>query len=341
MRKIIIAITLFSAVILLVGAQVGFAWDTYEGGCQTCHGSGFSSPLHTIHTGQACTICHPGAAGAVPIPTSNCIVCHPPADPGLCPLIDVPTHAGIKNTCLACHTECAPVTTTTTVAPTTTTVAPTTTTVAPTTTTIISGEPIVDLGSATGNPCEQVILPITLTNDPPLEVAGVSMDIGYDPGFFTPISAAIGPAGEAAGKDVVSNIVSPGLFRVGVFSATDLSPIGDGIVANVTFEIDCFAPADTYVLSNTPMAATPAGFEVMATGSDGTITVNALVTTTTTSVLPTTTTTITGDTITICHIPPGLFKGKGKGPQPKTIIIPIKDLDDHLAHGDTIGPCGG
>ena len=124
MRKILIAITLFSAVILLVGAQVGFAWDTYEGGCQTCHGSGFSSPLHTIHTGQACTICHPGAAGAVPIPTSNCIVCHPPADPGLCPLIDVPTHAGIKNTCLACHTECAPVTTTTTVPETTTTVPP-------------------------------------------------------------------------------------------------------------------------------------------------------------------------------------------------------------------------
>jgi hypothetical protein len=254
----------------------------------------------------------------------------------------VPTHAGIKNTCLACHTECAPVTTTTTVAP--------------TTTTIISGELIVDLGSATGNPCEQVILPITLTNDPPLEVAGVSMDIGYDPGFFTPISAAIGPAGEAAGKDVASNIVSPGLFRVGVFSATDLSPIGDGIVANVTFEIDCFAPADTYVLSNTPMAATPAGFEVMATGSDGIITVNALVTTTTTSVQPTTTTvaptttttsvkpttttTIAGDTITICHIPPGLFKGKGIRPRPKTITIPIKDLDNHLAHGDTIGPCG-
>jgi hypothetical protein len=167
------------------------------------------------------------------------------------------------------------------------------------------------------------------------------MDIGYDPGFFTPISAAIGPAGEAAGKSIASNIVSPGLFRVGVLSATDLSPIGDGIVANVTFEIDCFAPADTYVLSNTPMAATPAGFEIMATGSDGIITVKALVTTTTTSVRPTTTTTIAGDTITICHIPPGLFKGKGKGPQPKTITIPIKDLDNHLAHGDTIGPCGG
>jgi hypothetical protein len=60
----------------------------------------------------------------------------------------------------------------------------------------------------------------------------------------------------------------------------------------------------------------------------------------TTTVPPTTTTTITppGDTITICHIPHGINKSKGKV-RPHTIVIPIEDLDDHLAHGDTIGPC--
>ena len=119
---------LLCSAIILVGAQTGFAWTTYEEGCQTCHGTGFAGltpPLHTIHAAQACTICHPGAAGAIPIPTSTCAGCHPAADPGVCPLINVPTHAPIRATCLACHTPLSGCQ-----APTTTTVAPTTTTVA-------------------------------------------------------------------------------------------------------------------------------------------------------------------------------------------------------------------
>jgi hypothetical protein len=135
MKKLFLTGILLCSAIILIGAQTGFAYVTYEGGCQTCHGTGFGSTLHPIHTGQSCTICHPGAAGAVPIPTSTCAGCHPNApapETGLCPLIDVPTHAAVKNTCLGCHTDCAPVTTTT--VPVTTTVAPTTTTVAPTTT---------------------------------------------------------------------------------------------------------------------------------------------------------------------------------------------------------------
>ena len=156
-RKLLIISVLLCSAIILVGAQTGFAYLTYEGGCQTCHGTGFGSTLHPIHTGQSCTICHPGAAGAVPIPTSTCAGCHPNApapETGLCPLIDVPTHANVKPTCLACHTECAPppTTTTTTVpatttvpvtttVPATTTIIPdTTTTVPPTTTTIPSAE---------------------------------------------------------------------------------------------------------------------------------------------------------------------------------------------------------
>ena len=139
-RNLLIISVLLCSAIILIGAQTGFAWPTYEGGCQVCHGSGFSSPLHTIHAGQSCTACHPGAAGATPIPSSNCIVCHPPADPGLCPLItDSRAGAAHGQSCLACHTECAPVTsTTTTVQPTTTTsVVPTTTTIQPTTTTSV------------------------------------------------------------------------------------------------------------------------------------------------------------------------------------------------------------
>jgi hypothetical protein len=118
MKNFVTTVFLIFAAILLVSPQAGLAYQTLEGGCLACHKA---DTLHTIHTGQTCTICHPGAAGAKPIPSSNCVVCHPrTGDKGVCPLINtVATHP--KSTCLTCHTECAPVNTTTTTAPTSTT----------------------------------------------------------------------------------------------------------------------------------------------------------------------------------------------------------------------------
>ena len=107
MKKLFLIGILLCSAIILVGAQDGFATPIYEEMCINCHGSGFGSPLHAIHTGQACTICHPGAAGALPIPSSTCIVCHPPADPGLCPLInDSRAGAAHGENCLSCHVDC-------------------------------------------------------------------------------------------------------------------------------------------------------------------------------------------------------------------------------------------
>jgi len=42
MKKLFLMGILLCSAIILIGAQTGFAWDTYEGGCQTCHGTGFS-----------------------------------------------------------------------------------------------------------------------------------------------------------------------------------------------------------------------------------------------------------------------------------------------------------
>jgi hypothetical protein len=137
MKKILYVTFLIFSVFLLFSPQPGFAWPTYEGGCMTCHGTGFPAlENHTIHQGQACNICHTSPNGGdKPISTSKCIACHPrTGDKGLCPLIDAPVHAGTKQTCLGCHTTCAPATTTTTTpANTTTTTASetTTTTTAP------------------------------------------------------------------------------------------------------------------------------------------------------------------------------------------------------------------
>ena len=160
------------------------------------------------------------------------------------------------------------------------------------------------------------------------------MDIGYNSTYLTPVSATIGPAGQQAGKNVASNIVSPGLFRVGVFSSSNLSPIGNGIVAYVTFEISCDAPFVTYGLSNTPSAATPEGVDVPTGGSDGSIQVveeststTTIQPTTTTSVITTTTiqSTTTTSVITSTTIQPttttSLITSTTTSVQPTTSIV--------------------
>ncbi len=74
---------------------------TVDASCQACHDASFGEGgLHTIHTGQDCTICHV-ATGDTPA-SSKCIVCHPVGDPGLCPLANA--HG---SSCLECHTDCA------------------------------------------------------------------------------------------------------------------------------------------------------------------------------------------------------------------------------------------
>ena len=89
--------------------------------------------------------------------------------------------------------------------------------------------PTVDLGTASGSPGAQVIISVTLTNDGIAPVAGVATDIGYNSEFLTPVSVAVGPAGTAAGKSAASNIVSPGLYRVGIFSSANVNNIGNGV----------------------------------------------------------------------------------------------------------------
>jgi hypothetical protein len=148
---------------------------------------------------------------------------------------------------------------------------------------IAQATPTVDLGTASGSQCNQVTVAITLTNDNLAAVAAAATDIGYNSTYLTPVNAAIGPAGSAAGKSVAANIVSPGVYRVGVFSSSNMNTIGNGIIANVTFEINCSAPATSYQLGNSPSASTAAGNTIDVTGNSGTITVGAAVTTTTTA----------------------------------------------------------
>jgi hypothetical protein len=130
-----------------------------------------------------------------------------------------------------------------------------------------------NLGSASGSAGGAVTLPITLVTNGN-SISATSNDLWYDPSVLLNPRATIGPAGSAAGKDVISNVVTDGLFRVGVVSIMNNNPISGGVVAYVTFDIVSSIPCETdIIVENDPSASTPEGDPVPVAGTDGTITV--------------------------------------------------------------------
>ncbi|MFC1591960.1 cohesin domain-containing protein [Thermodesulfobacteriota bacterium] len=114
-------------------------------------------------------------------------------------------------------------------------------------------------------PCTgSVVIPVTLQNAVGGEIAGVSSDIGFDTTYLDFVDCTIGPAGAAVGKEAVSSVVSDGVVRIGVFSSGNVDPIGDGIVAYVTFDV-VNPPTDGTDLTNTCSASDPAGNSVTIT----------------------------------------------------------------------------
>ena len=107
MKKAICVAAFLCTVIVLTGVQTGLTFQNYDGGCGACHGSGASTSLHPIHSGQGCTNCHVDGAGQLPIPNYTCTACHPWPGPGLCPIVDI--HSPFSGSCIACHApDCEP-----------------------------------------------------------------------------------------------------------------------------------------------------------------------------------------------------------------------------------------
>lgn len=118
MKKLITAVFLICAAIMLVYPLAGNAFNSWnnggQGGCNTCHPAAAGTGLHTKTAHTNCGSCHAGGVPGKNVAPSACIVCHPAGDTGVCPLIEKPTHG---SSCLSCHTDCAPPPTTTTTTP--------------------------------------------------------------------------------------------------------------------------------------------------------------------------------------------------------------------------------
>jgi len=128
----------------------------------------------------------------------------------------------------------------------------------------------IDLGSNSGVKGSTVTIPITLTNISGISIAAIGMDIGYDTSILENPDATIGPAGNAAGKDVIKSTPSSGLFRIGVIGLNN-TVIGNGIAVYVTFTIKTTASTGSAQLSNTPSAADPDGNPLIVSGLNGSV----------------------------------------------------------------------
>ena len=124
MRKILNVVLCFSfclSLAFLTNTDRACASQNIEGECLACHFAGSSivsatrqfendTSWHDTHRSYSCTTCHPGSAGATPIPVASCGACHD---------ITCAWHDFHENnqtyldnvagfTCYECHTNCEP-----------------------------------------------------------------------------------------------------------------------------------------------------------------------------------------------------------------------------------------
>jgi hypothetical protein len=129
--------------------------------------------------------------------------------------------------------------------------------------------PSVDLGITTGAPGTTVTVPLILRNAPGYQISTLSSDITFDVHKLENPVVNIGPAADSAGKTILSNVVSPGVFRIGIISMGEPTLIGDGIAANVSFDIKQGTGNTTVVLENSPQGSAPLGADVGMIGRNG------------------------------------------------------------------------
>ena len=131
----------------------------------------------------------------------------------------------------------------------------------------------INLGHGNGRRGGQATIPVIFTPVSGTDISAISVDTGFDTSALESPSVVIGAAASAADKEIATSEISPGVFRISIFSASNNTPIGVGIIAYLTFNIRLSAPFDITWLSNTPHASDPSGHPVLIGGTDGTINV--------------------------------------------------------------------
>ncbi len=105
------------------------------------------------------------------------------------------------------------------------------------------------VGSATVTPGQSLSIPVSLEGAPGEAVASLQFDIVFDAEVIAVSDASPGTAAAAAGKDALFAPQELGRVRVIVFGLLSQTAIGDGVVADLSLQIDSQAPGGLYPLS--------------------------------------------------------------------------------------------
>src|SRR6266849_1522919 len=103
----------------------------------------------------------------------------------------------------------------------------------------VAQTPSLSLSGGSGVPGANVTLSVSLNSNGGTQPASVQLDFSYSSADLVPASGtyyATGAAASAAGKSATCSTISPGDIRC-IVAGINTTPIGNGVVATVTFQI--------------------------------------------------------------------------------------------------------
>ncbi|MBI4557203.1 MAG: hypothetical protein HY706_06430 [Candidatus Hydrogenedentes bacterium] len=116
---------------------------------------------------------------------------------------------------------------------------------------------------------DQVTIPVQLDGEMDNGVASLNFDFNYDPAVLEPVAATPGAAATAANKQVQSNTVTPGDFRV-VMMGLNQSTVRAGEIANIVMrKVGTPAGGEANLSIDKTTFASASGVEIPSQGSTG------------------------------------------------------------------------
>ncbi len=107
---------------------------------------------------------------------------------------------------------------------------------------------LLTVGSVDAEPGQTgVALPVSLTASQGEEVSAIQFTVVFDSGTLDLPEVVLGPAAQAAGKEIQTNPVSAGKVQV-LIAGLNQDAIADGVVASALFDVDAGAAPDSYVV---------------------------------------------------------------------------------------------
>jgi hypothetical protein len=137
---------------------------------------------------------------------------------------------------------------------------------------LIPADITIAIGSGTGTPGSSVSVPVNLSGT--TQPGGLQWTLTYPANVVSSVQFTIGAAGSAAGKTLTCSTAAGGAMCV--LYGINTTTIGNGVIANATFQLSSSAPQGAATISViNPVATTTGADGATVTTSNGSLTVQA------------------------------------------------------------------